>query len=287
MRLGDLPVGAVMTPRREVSMINLADSPQAVRPRHRPPDRRPQSRNGCWRPSADRTACGRVGQIDHAHFAARRHDGTDGQIAEAHDARDHFLFTGLEHAGILGFDHEGTDFILADLFAGLAALTEQITMPCPIDREATRAGDETFASIIMQGATRTATGFGIAQGDLLRHQFADDERCVGDQGHDGTDPDSIGYALRPAGIDQQAAQPPAERGAGNRARQHADQRDADLDRGEKFSGIGCQRQRAARALDVLSTSAASRAGRDETMASSDIESRPLMTIRTVTIPSSK
>jgi putative hemolysin len=31
MRLGDLPVGAVMTPRREVSMINLADSPQAVR----------------------------------------------------------------------------------------------------------------------------------------------------------------------------------------------------------------------------------------------------------------
>jgi magnesium and cobalt exporter, CNNM family len=31
MRLGDLPVGAVMTPRREVSMINLADSPQAIR----------------------------------------------------------------------------------------------------------------------------------------------------------------------------------------------------------------------------------------------------------------
>jgi putative hemolysin len=31
MRLGDLPVGAVMTPRREVSMINLTDSPQAIR----------------------------------------------------------------------------------------------------------------------------------------------------------------------------------------------------------------------------------------------------------------
>ena len=31
MRLGDLPVGAVMTRRREVSMINLSDSPQAVR----------------------------------------------------------------------------------------------------------------------------------------------------------------------------------------------------------------------------------------------------------------
>jgi putative hemolysin len=31
MRLGDLPVGAVMTPRREVSMINLTDDLQAVR----------------------------------------------------------------------------------------------------------------------------------------------------------------------------------------------------------------------------------------------------------------
>ena len=37
----------------------------------------------------------------------------------------------------------------------------------------------------------------------------------------------------------------------------------------------------------FSTSAASRAGREETMASSDIESRPLTTIRTVTIPSSR
>lgn len=32
MRLGDLPVGAVMTPRREVSMINLTDDLDAIRP---------------------------------------------------------------------------------------------------------------------------------------------------------------------------------------------------------------------------------------------------------------
>ncbi|WFU16554.1 hemolysin family protein [Bradyrhizobium sp. CB3481] len=31
MRLGDLPVGAVMTPRREVSMINLTDNQQTIR----------------------------------------------------------------------------------------------------------------------------------------------------------------------------------------------------------------------------------------------------------------
>jgi putative hemolysin len=31
MRLGDLPVGAVMTPRHEVSMINLSDPPEVIR----------------------------------------------------------------------------------------------------------------------------------------------------------------------------------------------------------------------------------------------------------------
>src|SRR3954468_7779788 len=31
MRLGDLPVGAVMTPRHEVSMIDLSDTPEAIR----------------------------------------------------------------------------------------------------------------------------------------------------------------------------------------------------------------------------------------------------------------
>src|SRR5260370_4063646 len=31
MRLGDLPVGAVMTPRHEVSMINLTDAPEGIK----------------------------------------------------------------------------------------------------------------------------------------------------------------------------------------------------------------------------------------------------------------
>ena len=65
-----------------------------------------------------------VGQIDHDHLATRCHDGTNGKVAEAHDARDHFLFTGFEHTGILGFDHEGADFILADFLSGRAAVTQ-------------------------------------------------------------------------------------------------------------------------------------------------------------------
>ena len=79
----------------------------------------------------------------------------------------------------------------------------------------------------------------------------------------------------------------AERGAGKRAREHANQRDADLHRGKEFSGIGGERQCAREPRTPFSTSAASRAGRDETIASSDIERRPLMTIRTVTMASSR
>src|SRR4051812_48126001 len=40
-------------------------------------------------------------------------------------------------------------------------------------------------------------------------------------------------------------------------------------------------------LTPFSTKPARRAGREDTMANSDIERRPLMTIRTVTIPSSR
>ena len=58
----------------------------------------------------------------------------------------------------------------------------------------------------------------------------------------------------------------AERGAGEGARQHADQSDADLHRGKEFAGIGGQRQRAPRAADAFLDQPASRAGRDETIA---------------------
>ena len=70
--------------------------------------------------------------------------------------------------------------------------------------------------------------------------------------------------------------------------EHADQRDADLHGGEEFAGVGGQRQRAARAADALSrrgrqaAPAATRRWRVPTWTS-----RPLMTIRTVTIPSSR
>ena len=59
------------------------------------------------------------------HLVPRRHHGADRQVAEPHHAGDHFLFAGLQHAGVLRLDHEGADFLFADFFLRLAALAEQ------------------------------------------------------------------------------------------------------------------------------------------------------------------
>ena len=68
--------------------------------------------------------------------------------------------------------------------------------------------------------------------------------------HDA-DADRVSQALRQSDFDQQVGQALPQRGAGERAGQHADQRDPDLDRRQEFAGIRRQRQRAAGTRDVL------------------------------------
>ena len=54
---------------------------------------------------------------------------------------------------------------------------------------------------------------------------------------DDADAERIGEARRQPRPCENRRQPRAERGAGKRAGQHADQRDADLHRGQEFAGI--------------------------------------------------
>ncbi len=70
---------------------------------------------------------------------------------------------------------------------------------------------------------------------------------IGD--HDA-DPERVGDASDKPDAIRPLAQPLAKRGAGKCAGQHADQRDADLHRGEEAARIGAERQRAPGALDV-------------------------------------
>ena len=181
----------------------------------------------------------------------RRHHGCDRKIAEPHHAGDHLLFAGLQHAGIFGFDHQSADFLLADFFFRLAALTEQPqqALAGPVEQPHQRQRDLCQQHHRRRDLDRDR--FGIAQRDLLRHQFADDQGCIGDDPDHDADADRFRKALRQSEFDQPGGQPLPQRRAGEGAGQHADQRDADLHGGEEFAGIGGQRQRAARAGDAF------------------------------------
>ena len=91
--------------------------------------------------------------------------------------------------------------------------------------------------------------FGVAQGDLLRHQFTDDEGSIGDQRDHKTDAEPVGNAVGHAVADQRVCQPLADRRAGEGARQHADQRNADLN-GWRKRRIGRQLESTCRSLGV-------------------------------------
>ena len=189
--------------------------------------------------------------VDHAHFVPRRHHGADRQVAKPHHARDHFLFAGLQHAGIFGFDDEGADLLLADLFFGIAPVTEQ--------------PEQRLARAIQQPHQRQRNrrqqhhrrrhpdghGLGIAQRDLLRHQFADDQRSIGDDGDNDADADRVRETLRQPAFHQPCGETQPQCGAGQGAGQHADQGNPDLHGGEKFAGIGRQSERAARTGNAL------------------------------------
>ncbi|MGX1065874.1 hypothetical protein AB7M39_005239 [Bradyrhizobium diazoefficiens] len=110
----------------------------------------------------------------------------------------------------------------------------------------------------------TAMLSGSRSAHLLRHQLADDQCGVGDERDDDADADDVGDAGGQAELDQPLRQPLPERRAGERTREHADQRDADLHRREEFAGIGRQRQRAVGAAHALGGEQreAGRTGRD-------------------------
>jgi len=193
----------------------------------------------------------RLREIDHGDLVTRRHHRADGQIAQPHHARDHLLFAGLQHAGILGLDHERVDFLLAHLLLSLAALAEHPQQRLAGAIEDPDQRQRYFREHHHRGRDLYRHSLGIAQSDLLRHQFADNQRGIGNERHHRADAERIGGALRQPHTHKPYRQPRAERRARERAGQHADQRDADLHGGEKFSGVRRQREGAARATHAL------------------------------------
>jgi hypothetical protein len=135
-------------------------------------------------------------------------------------------------------------------FSSLAALAKQPQNAAAGNIE---QPDQRRADLRQDGHGRRhpdGDAFRIAQRDLLGHEFADDQRTIGDEGDDHADAERVGDIGGNAGRNQRAGQAKAERGARKGAGKHADQRDADLDCGQELSRIGAERQSAAGALDV-------------------------------------
>ena len=93
--------------------------------------------------------------------------------------------------------------------------------------------------------------FRILERDLFRNEFADDQRQIGDRDDDDADARGFGEMFRETLRLQEFAQAQAERGTRECAGHDADQRDADLDRRKKPSGVLGETERGSRAGDAL------------------------------------
>ena len=180
------------------------------------------------RPHAPRV----VGEIDPDHVGARCHHRADQPVAQPQHPCAHRPLAALDDACGFGLGHEATDLLLGHCAGALRLLADQpehgpgrgIEEP---DSRQRHLGDHAHA-----GCHRAGDTLGVAQGEVLRDEFADDHRQEGDQTDDESVAEGIGPAPRRAEFDQHDGNPIAQRRAREDARQDADQRDADLRRGE-------------------------------------------------------
>ena len=123
--------------------------------------------------------------------------------------RDHVALFAFQHAGALGLGDDGLHLFVGDPFLGCrrpARSRRSTSLPEMSSTQTIGAPIEAMNAI--SGATRAATPFGIAQRDLLGHQFADDQRQVGDDDHHDADAQRHGEG----GVDAGAHERPGQAG---------------------------------------------------------------------------
>lgn len=192
-----------------------------------------------------------IGEIDPGHVGARSHDAAHQTVAEAQDPGDHRPLVALDDARGLGLGHETTDLLLGHRARAFCLLADQPehrprrSVEEPHGRQS-RARDHPHA-----GRHHAGDPFGVAQGEVLGDQFADDHRQVGDHAdHQGV-AQCVGPALAQAQIDQNQGEAVAQSRARDHAGEDADQRDADLNGGQKPPRLLGQREGGLRAGAAL------------------------------------
>ena len=189
-------------------------------------------------------------QVDPVDVGAWRHHGAHRAVAEPHDAGDHAPLVRFDGAVMLRLGHQHLDLLVGDLLLALLLVAQQSQHATAghVEQPDQGGGDLRQHGHRRRHAHRHRLG--IAQRDLLGHQLADDQRNVCDERHHDADADRVRQSRRHAVIDQQSRKAFAERGAGEGARENADQGDADLHRRQEAPRVGAERQRAAGALHL-------------------------------------
>jgi len=151
------------------------------------------------------------------------------------------MLVAFDHAGRGGLGDHGLDLLFSHPLLGLAGLAQQSQHGLARDVE---QPDHRRADGRNQLHGRRDPGgyaLGIAQGDLLGHQLAQDQGNIGD-GHDNhANADDIGDIVGNADGFEPVGEPEAQGGAGKSARQDTHQGDADLYRRQELARVLSER----------------------------------------------
>ena len=126
----------------------------------------------------------RIVLVDEDDFRARSHQVAHGQLIEIERAVDDVALDLVERAGAEALLHQTAHLILGDGRVGPGFHSEQPQQHLGglAEKRDERRGEHREPVHEFRHAERDA--FRIAQADALGHQFADDERQIGDGDHD-------------------------------------------------------------------------------------------------------
>ena len=189
----------------------------------------------------------RLVEVHPAHAQAWRHQIVDALVAEPEDAIDDLALGGLHDPRLSPLPDQDGDLLLRDSRVGRGLHPEHAQDGAggeaeEADQRARHARQPAHRARYQRGDR-----LGVAERQLLGHQFADDQREVGDDGDRDPEADLVAVGGQ-AGYPRDAA---PDRGpqavATECAGEDADQGDADLHRGEEAAGVVRQVERGLRA----------------------------------------
>ncbi len=161
------------------------------------------------------------------------------------------MLAGFEHAGSFRLGDQHLDLFLCDRCLALLLLPKQPEHRLGRDVEEPNRRRRRAGQCRHQRRHGARDGLGMAQRQVLGNELADDQRQIGDGRKHGHIRQPAGGAIRHTALDEDLCELRAESYAGIGAGDQAHGRDADLDRRQETTWIGCERERAIGASAAL------------------------------------